>query len=100
MSGWLTELEMNVIKQSIMNENADKNDQNSSNDDDDDQNSGNDDDDDDDQNSGSDDDDGHGEATQNECENLVNVLQNNVSLSFENVKGISKEEKIMIKKHS
>ena len=49
MSGWLTELEMNVIKQSIMNENADKNDQNSGNDDDDDdddQNSGNDDDDD------------------------------------------------------
>ena len=37
MSGWLTELEMNVIKQSIMNENADKNDQNSGNDDDDDQ---------------------------------------------------------------
>ena len=30
-------------------------------------------------------------------QNLVNVLQNNVSLSFENVEGISEEEKIMIK---
>ena len=46
-----------------MNENADKNDQNTGNDNDDDQ----------------------GEATENECENLVTVLQNNVSLSFENV---------------
>ena len=29
MNGWLTELEMNVIKKSMVNENADKNDQNS-----------------------------------------------------------------------
>ena len=47
-----------------MNENADKNDQNTGNDND---------------------DDDQGEATENECENLVIVLQNNVSLSFENV---------------
>ena len=58
-----------------MNENANKNDQNSGNDDNEDQ----------------------GEATENECESLVNVLQNNVSLSFENVEGRSEEEKIMIK---
>ena len=37
MNGWLTELEMNVIKKSTVNENADKNDQNSGNDDTDDQ---------------------------------------------------------------
>ena len=37
MSGWLTELEMNVIKKSKVNETADKNDQNSGNDDNDDQ---------------------------------------------------------------
>ena len=53
-----------------MNENADKNDQNTGNDNDDDQ----------------------GEATENECENLVTVLQNNVSLSMQ-----SEEEKITIK---
>ena len=64
MNGWLTELEMNVIKKSMMNENADKNDQNTGNDND---------------------DDDQGEATENECENSVTVLQNNVSLSFENV---------------
>ena len=29
MNGWLTELEMNAIKKCIMNENANKNDQNS-----------------------------------------------------------------------
>ena len=66
MNGWLTELEMNLIKKSTVNENADKNDQNSGNDDNDDQSG----------------------ATENKCENLVNVLQNlqnNVSLSFENV---------------
>ena len=66
MNGWLTELEMNVIKTSMVNENAYKNDQNSGNDDNDDQVG----------------------ATENTCENLVNVLQNlqnNVSLSFENV---------------
>ena len=50
-----------------------------------------------DQNSGNDDNDNQGEATENECENLANVLQNNVSLSFENVEGRSEEEKIMIK---
>ena len=44
----------------MMNENANKNDQNSSSDDNDDQ----------------------GEPTGKECENLVNGLQNNVSLSF------------------
>ena len=46
-----------------MNESADKNDQNSGHDNDDDQ----------------------GEAMENECKNLVNILQNNVSLSFKNV---------------
>ena len=75
MNGWLMELEMNAIKKCMMNENANKNDQNSGNDDNEDQ----------------------GEATENECESLVNVLQNNVSLSFENVEGRSEEEKIMIK---
>ena len=39
-------------------------------------------------------DDDQGEATENECEDLVNVLQN-VTLGF--VKGMSEEEKIMIK---
>ena len=58
-----------------MNENANKNDQNSSSDDNDDQ----------------------GEPTGKECENLVNGLQNNVSLSFENLEGMIKGEKIMIK---
>ena len=50
----------------MVNENADKNNQNSGNDNNDDQ----------------------GGATKNKCESLVNVLQNlqnNVSLSFENV---------------
>ena len=63
MNGWLTEPEMNVTKKSMMNENADKNDQNSGDDSNDDQ----------------------GQATENECENLMNVSQNNVYLSFENV---------------
>ena len=58
-----------------MNENAGKNDQNIGNDYNDDQ----------------------GEATENECENLVNVLQNNLSLSFENGEGMSEEKKIIIK---
>ena len=62
MNGWLAELEMNAIKKSMMNENANKNGQDSGNGDNGDQ----------------------GEATENECENLANVLQNNVSLSFEN----------------
>ena len=75
VNGWLTELEMNVIKKSMMNENAGKNDQNIGNDYNDDQ----------------------GEATENECENLVNVLQNNLSLSFENGEGMSEEKKIIIK---
>ena len=57
-----------------MNENANKNDQNSGNDDNDDQ----------------------GETKEKECENFANVLQN-VSLSFENIEGRSEEEKIMIK---
>ena len=75
INGWLTELEMNAIKKCMMNENANKNDQNSGNDDNDEQR----------------------EATKKECENFANVLQNNVSLSFENVEGRSEEEKIMIK---
>ena len=75
MNGWLTELEMYVIKKIMMNENANKNDQNSGNDDNDDQ----------------------GEAIENKCEKLVNVLKNNVSLSFENVEGMSEAEKIIIK---
>ena len=58
-----------------MNENANKNDQNSGNDDNDDQ----------------------CEPREKECENLVNGLQNNVSLSFENVEGMIKGGKIMIK---
>ena len=76
MNGLLRELEINVIKKSMMNANAEKNNQNSGNEDD---------------------DDDQGEATKNECENLVNVLQNNVSLSFENVEQMSEEGKIMIK---
>ena len=56
MNGWLAEPEMNVTKKSMMNENADKNDQNSGDDSNDDQ----------------------GEATENECENLMNVSLNNV----------------------
>ena len=75
MNEWLAELEMTVIKKSMMNENTDKNGQNSTNFDNDDQ----------------------GEAKENECENLVKVLQNNVSLSFENVERMSEEEKIMTK---
>ena len=51
---------MNAIKKCMINENENKNHQNSGNDDNDDQ----------------------GEATENECENLANVLQNNVSLSL------------------
>ena len=66
---------MNVTKKSMMNENADKNDQNSGDDSNDDQ----------------------GEATENECENLMNVSLNNVYLSFENVEWMSEEEKILIK---
>ena len=74
MNVWLTELKMNVIKKSMTNENAENNDQNM----------------------GSDDDD-QGEAKENEYKDLVNVLQNNVTLSFGNVEGMSEEEKIMIK---
>ena len=44
-----------------------------------------------DQNSGNDDDDDQGETTENEFDNSVNVLQNNVSLSFENIEGMSEE---------
>ena len=50
-----------------------------------------------DQSSGNDNNNDQGEAAENECENLANVLQNNVFLSFENIKGMSEEEKIMIK---
>ena len=75
MNSWLTELEINAIKKRMMNQNANKNDLNSSNGDNDDQ----------------------GENTKIECKSLANVLQNNVSLSFETVEGRSEEEKIMIK---
>ena len=60
MNRWQTELEINVIKKGLVKENANKNDQNNGNDDIDDQR----------------------EITENECENLENVLRNNVSLSF------------------
>ena len=70
LNAWLTELEMNAIKKSMMNENAKKNDQNSGNDENDDQ----------------------GEATENECEKLANVF-----LSFENAEERSEREKMMIK---
>ena len=69
------ELEINAIKKCMMNENANKNDHNSGNDDNDEQH----------------------EATEKECKNFANVLQNNVSLSFENIEGRSDEEKIMIR---
>ena len=59
----------------MMNENADKNDQNI----------------------GSDDDDDLDEVKENECEDLGYAWQNNVILSFENVMGVSKEENIIIK---
>ena len=48
------------------------------------------------QNNGNDDYD-QSEATENECEDLVNILQNHVSLSFGNKEGISEEKKTMIK---
>ena len=47
--------------------------------------------------SGNDDNDDQSEPAKNECENLANVLQDNVSLSFENVEGKSEDKKIMIK---
>ena len=47
MNGWLTELEINVIKKSMMNKNTDKSDQNGGSDED---------------------DDDQYEATENECE--------------------------------
>ena len=52
-----------------------------------------------DQNAGSDDDNDNDQskATENERDDLVNVLQNNVSLSFGNIEGMSEEEKITIK---
>ena len=64
-NGWQTELEINVTKKGLVNENPNKNDQNNGNDNIDDQR----------------------EVTENECENLVNFLQNNVSLSFLESKG-------------
>ena len=69
MNGWLAEYD----KKSMVNKNADENDQNISSDDDD-----------------------QGEASENEYQDLVNVLQNRVTLSFENVEGMSEEKKIMI----
>ena len=56
MNGWLTKIETNVIKKGMINENADQNDRNSCNNDNNDQ----------------------GEAAENECENSVDVLQNNI----------------------
>ena len=49
-----------------------------------------------DQNVGCDDDD-QVEATESQCGDSVNVLQNNVTLSFENVEGMIGEEKVMNK---
>ena len=43
------------------------------------------------------DDDNQSQAKENECEDLVIFLQNNVTLSFENVEGMSVEERIIIK---
>ena len=63
------------LKKCMMNENANKNDQNSGKDDTDDQ----------------------GEVTENECKNFANVLLNNIPLNFENIEGRSEEEKTMIK---
>ena len=40
---------------------------------------------------------GQDEATEKELGNLVNILQNNITLSFGNVEGMSEEEKSMIK---
>ena len=74
MNGLLTEIEMNVIKKRTMDENSDKNGQNIGKDDD---------------------DDDQREATENECEGLVNVLENNGTLSFKNVEGMSEEKKLM-----
>ena len=71
MNGWLTRLEINLIKKSTMDENADKNDQIVDNDDNED----------------------HGETTENQRKNFVNVLESNISLSSENVERISKAER-------
>ena len=49
------------------------------------------------QNSGNDENDDHGEVTENQRRNLVNVLQNNISLSSENLEGMSEVRKMMIK---
>ena len=46
-------------------------------------------------NKGNDENNDQGEATENEFENLVKILQSNVSLSFGNVEEISEEEKII-----
>ena len=35
------------------------------------------------------------EATENDCEDLVNVLQNNIALSYNNVEGMGVEKKAM-----
>ena len=49
-----------------------------------------------DQNIGSDDDD-QSKPTENICEDLVNILQTNVTWSFENVERMTEEKNIMIK---
>ena len=80
MNWWVAKLEMNVIKKSMMNENAYKYDKNI----------------------GSDDHD-QSQAKEDKCEDLVIFLKNNVTLSFDNIKGMSVEERIMInniKKHN
>ena len=71
MNGWLTRLEINLIKKSMMDENPDKNDQIVDNDDNED----------------------HGETTENQRKNFVNVLESNISLRSENVERISKAER-------
>ena len=74
MNGWLTELEMNVINKNMINENAEKNDQTIGSDVD-----------------------NQNEATENECEDLVNVLENNFTWSFRNIERMSEEQKVMTK---
>ena len=66
-NGSLTKLEMDVIKKMMMNENSETNEPYISNHHDD-----------------------QDEATENEREDLVNVFQNNVTLSFGNVERIQR----------
>lgn len=63
---------MNMIQKILMNENADKNKWNIASDND------------------------QGKFTKSECKDLVNVLQNTVTLGFENVEGMIGGERIII----